>query len=85
MSGLQAHVDDYLRLRRAVGFKLTEDERALGQLVGYLEAAGAATVTSELTISWARLPEGVHPNRWAKRLRVARGFAAYLGSVRGTV
>jgi integrase len=81
MSGLQAHVDDYLRLRRALGFKLKEDERLLGQLVGYLEAAGAATVSSELAIGWARLPVGVHPNHWAKRLRIARGFAAYLQTI----
>jgi integrase/recombinase XerD len=81
MSGLGAHVDDYLRLRRALGFKLKEDERVLGQLVGYLETAGASTVTSELAIRWARLPVGVHPNHWAKRLRIARGFAAYLQTI----
>ncbi|MGH2891839.1 MAG: tyrosine-type recombinase/integrase [Solirubrobacteraceae bacterium] len=81
MSGLQAHVDEYLRLRRALGFKLREDERLLGQFVGYLDAAGASTVTSELAIGWARLPVGVHPNRWAKRLRIARGFAAYLQTI----
>ena len=81
MSGLQAHVDEYLRLRRALGFKLKEDERLLGQLVGYLEAAGATTVTSELAIGWARLPVGVHPNQWARRLRIARGFAAYLQTI----
>ena len=81
MSGLQAHVDDYLRLRRALGFKLKEDGRVLGQLVGYLEAAGAETVSSELAVGWARLPVGVHPNHWAKRLRIARGFAAYLQTI----
>jgi integrase len=81
MSGLGAHVDDYLRLRRALGFKLKEDERTLGQLVGYLETAGAETVSSELAIQWARLPVGVHPNQWAKRLRVACGFAAYLQTI----
>ena len=81
MSGLQAHVDDYLRLRRALGFKLKEDERLLGRLVGYLEAAGATTVSSELAIRWARLPVGVHPNQWAKRLRIARGFAGYLQTI----
>jgi integrase/recombinase XerD len=81
MSGLQAHVDDYLRLRRALGFKLKEDERLLGQVVGYLEAAGAETVSTELAIGWARLPVGVHPNQWAKRLRIARGFAAYLQTI----
>jgi integrase/recombinase XerD len=81
MSGLQAHVDDYLRLRRALGFKLKEDERVLGQLVAHVEAAGATTVTSELAIGWARLPVGVHPNHWAKRLRVARAFAGYLHTI----
>ena len=78
MSGLQTRVDEYLRLRRALGFKLKEEERLLGQLVGYLEAAGAETVKTELAVRWARLPVGVHPNHWSKRLRVARGFAAYL-------
>jgi integrase/recombinase XerD len=84
MSGLQAHVDDYLRLRRALGFKLKEEERLLGQLVGYLEAAGAETVSSELAIGWARLPAGVHPNHWAKRLRIARAFAGYLQTIAPT-
>ena len=81
MSGLQTHVDDYLRLRRALGFKLKDDERVLRQLVGYLEAACAETVSSELAIRWARLPAGVHPNHWARRLRIARGFAAYLQTI----
>jgi integrase/recombinase XerD len=81
MSGLQAHVDEYLRLRRALGFKLKEDERTLGQLVDYLEAAGASTVITELAVRWARLPVRVHPNQWAKRLRVARGFASYLQTI----
>jgi integrase len=81
MSGLQAYVDHYLGLRRALGFKLKEEERLLGQLVGYLEAGGATTVTSELAIRWARLPVGVHPNRWAKRLGIARGFAGYLQTI----
>lgn len=81
MSGLRQHVDEYLRLRRALGFKLREEERVLGQLVGYLENAGAETVSSELAIRWARVPVGVHPNHWAKRLRIARGFAAYLQTI----
>lgn len=81
MSVLQAQVDEYVRLRRALGFKLKEEERTLGQLVGYLEAAGAETVSTELAVRWARLPVGVHPNRWAKRLRVARGFAAYMQTI----
>jgi len=81
MSELHDHVDDYLRLRRALGFKLEREERLLGQLVDYLQTAGAATVKSEPAISWARLPAGAQPNHWAKRLGVARKFAAYLQTI----
>jgi integrase/recombinase XerD len=78
MSELSQHMRDYLRLRRALGFKLERAGRLLPQLVAYLEAAGAATVTSELAIAWARLPQCAHPNHWAQRLAIARGFARYL-------
>jgi integrase/recombinase XerD len=78
MSELSGHVEDYLRLRRALGFKLERAGHLLPQLVAYLEAAGAATVTSDLAIAWARLPGHTHPNHWAQRLAIARGFARYL-------
>src|SRR5512132_4255144 len=81
MSGLQEHVDQYLRLRRALGFKLKRDGQLLPQLVAYLEAAGAATVTSDLAISWAQLPRGVQPIKWAQRLSAARAFAVYMKTI----
>jgi integrase/recombinase XerD len=81
MSGLDRQAEDYLRLRRALGFKLERAEKLLPQLVAYLEAAGAARVTSELAIAWARLPERAQPSHWAQRLAVARGFARYLQTI----
>lgn len=81
MSGLQPHVDDYLRLRRGLGFKLERHGRLLPQLVAYLESAGERTVKRELAIEWARLPASAHPSHWAARLSVARGFAAYLQTI----
>lgn len=78
MSPLSAQVEDYLRLRRALGYKLERAGQLLPQLVAYLEAAGSPTLTTELAISWARLPAGARPNYWAARLAVARGFARYL-------
>ncbi|MEJ7893528.1 MAG: tyrosine-type recombinase/integrase [Solirubrobacteraceae bacterium] len=81
MSALAEHVDDYLRLRRALGFKLERHGRLLPQLVGHLEANGTSTVTSDLAISWARLPAGAHPRHWAARLAIARGFAVYLQTI----
>ena len=81
MSALSSHVEDYLRLRRALGFKLERHGRLLPQLIAHLEAAGSPTLTSELAIAWARLPAGSRPNHWAQRLAVARGFARYLHTI----
>jgi integrase len=81
MSDLSRHVENYLRLRRALGFKLERAGWLLPQLVAYLEAAGAATVRTDLAIAWARLPEHARPNHWAQRLAIARGFARYLQTI----
>jgi integrase/recombinase XerD len=81
MSALNQHVEEYLRARRALGVKLERHGRLLPQLVAYLEAAGASTITRELAISWAKLPAGAHPRHWAARLSIARGFAAYLQTI----
>lgn len=81
MSELSAHVRDYLALRRGLGYKLERAGWVLPQLVAYLEAAGAATVTSELAISWARQPAQARPTYWAQRLAIARGFARYLATI----
>jgi integrase/recombinase XerD len=81
MSDLCGHAEHYLRLRRALGYKLERESQLLAQLVAYLEAAGAATVTADLAIAWARLPATAQPNHWAKRLSVVRKFAAYLQTI----
>ena len=73
---LTAHAEDYLRLRRALGFKLERAGQLLPQLVTTWRRPVPATVTSELAIAWARLPEDAQPNHWAPtvghRARVRR-------------
>jgi integrase/recombinase XerD len=81
MSDFDRHVRDYLRMRRALGFKLKRDGEVLIQLAAYLDAAGAQTLTADLAISWARLPRNVAPINWAHRLGAARGFATYLQTI----
>jgi len=81
MSRLDAEVDDYLRLRRALGYRLEREERWLRELVEYLRAAGSDSLTSELTIRWARLPATAQPRHWAQRLGCARKFAGYLHTI----
>lgn len=78
MSALREHVADYLRLRRALGYRLEREEVLLGQFCSHAEAAGAATVISGLAIDWARQPARARPAQWARRLGVIRRFAAWL-------
>jgi integrase/recombinase XerD len=82
MSALGQACDDYLALRRALGFKLKRHGRLLPDLVAYLHAAGEATVRTRLVLEWATQPAG-HPQEWAVRLSIARGFARYLRTLDG--
>ena len=79
-AGLRPAIADYLEVRRSLGYKLARPEKLLAQLAGYLEQAGAVTVTAEHALSWAVLPGG-NPDWHAYRLAVARGFAAWLRTV----
>lgn len=81
MSALHQAVDDYVSLRRSLGFKLEDYPWMLHDLVGYLEAAGATTITAELAVEWAQRPgSAAHPSYLGKRLCVARGFARHLAA-----
>jgi integrase/recombinase XerD len=80
-AGLRAALADYLRIRRALGYKLTKDERALRNFVAFLDACGAVRVTTELALDWATLPENAHPASLANRLTMVRQFAGYLQTI----
>ena len=56
MSTLAAAAHDYLRVRRALGYKLERQGRQLLEFVAYLDRARATTVTIEHAIGWATLP-----------------------------
>jgi integrase len=78
MSQLHTSVDEYLAVRRALGYKLEEHGRLLPDFIDYLERIGACAVTIEAALVWATRPQGVQPFRWKQRLSVVRGFARWL-------
>jgi len=84
MTWLHEHVDDYLRLRRALGFTLEREGQLLAQFANHLQALGAERLTSELAIAWAKEPAAAQSSHWAKRLGVVRHFAAYLKTIDAT-
>jgi integrase/recombinase XerD len=71
-------MEDYLRIRRALGFKLETAGRLLPQFLDYLESVTAEAITTEHAVRWATLPSDANPVWWGVRLTVVRGFARYL-------
>ncbi len=81
MTAMHQALDDYLTIRRQLGFKLEDDGRLLAQFVAFVEQAGGRRVTTELALTWAREPQGVNPHRWRQRLGMVRRFARYLATL----
>jgi integrase/recombinase XerD len=81
MTPLRQALDDYLRIRRQLGFELTGPERQLNNFVGFLEQPDAERITTELALRWAQMPVDAHPHWCKRRLGVVRGFARYLATV----
>lgn len=81
MSALRAALDDYLQIRRRLGFEMPQDGRLLEGFVEFLERAGVERITTDLALAWARMPAQAHPSRWGQRLGVARGFARHLAAI----
>ena len=78
MNSLREVLADYLRMRRALGYKLEAPGRQLHQFVSYLERTDARTVTIENAVAWATQPASADPSYWGARLSVVRQFARHL-------
>jgi len=63
MTSLRTALDDYLRIRRRLGFQMHQDGRLLDGFVEFLQRAGAERITTELALRLARLPGQAHPHR----------------------
>jgi integrase/recombinase XerD len=75
---LRDALEDYLALRRALGFQLKAAGRMLGQFVSWLEDRGTTAITTADALEWATLPPGAAQSWQSIRLSMVRGFAAYL-------
>jgi integrase/recombinase XerD len=77
MNALKEGIQDYLTLRRGLGFKLKKHSRFLREFELFLEQAGAVRITTRLALQWATQPEHIKQAEWAAQLSVVRGFARY--------
>lgn len=80
MTGLRAAAEDYLAMRRTLGFKLTTQGPHLMSFITFCEDRSAEHLTADLAIEWATRTvrgssDGVYQ---ARRLDVVRIFARHL-------
>jgi integrase/recombinase XerD len=81
MSALSVGLEDYLRLRRSLGYKLERAGELLADFVAFAEAAGTEHVRTEVAVAWALRAPNPH-SRWrADRLGAVRSFARYLHAI----
>ncbi|MFG1711317.1 tyrosine-type recombinase/integrase [Nonomuraea sp. M3C6] len=77
-AGLRALAEDYLALRRRLGFELDKPAFLIRRFAEYCDDAGIDLVTTQAVLDWVLLAQPVAPTyRWL-RLNAARGFAGYL-------
>lgn len=79
MSTLRASVNDYLAMRRAIGFKVEGLGKLLGNFVAFCETHGATRVRNDLAMEWATrtIKVGVSDALVARRMDAVRIFARY--------
>jgi integrase/recombinase XerD len=80
MGSLRQSMEEYLAMRRRLGFKLHEAGLRLKDFVSFMEERRARRITSALALTWAQRPPDVQPVIWAQRLGVVRDFARYLST-----
>jgi len=79
MKSLKIHLEDYLKLRRQLGYKMETAGYLLRNFVGFAEQEGANFITTKLAVRWAAKPDVKLVQRGA-RLGMVRRFAEYVSA-----
>ncbi|MDZ7752075.1 MAG: site-specific integrase [Gammaproteobacteria bacterium] len=77
MNQLRDALEEYLAVRRSLGFGLRIPASLLHNFVSFLEANEATYITRALAIRWAEQPRDAQLATWAGRLGVVRRFARW--------
>ncbi|MCK4825527.1 tyrosine-type recombinase/integrase [bacterium] len=78
MKSLKEAAEEYIYLRRALGFKLRDTESLLKDFTDFMERENAPYITTNLSLLWAKAPKNALQAYWSSRLSVIRRFAQYV-------
>ena len=76
MNTLREALQEYLDLRRGLGFKMHDAGLLLPKFVSFMEERQVEHISARLALTWAQHPS-VQPAEWARRLCFVRGFARH--------
>ena len=77
MNTLREALQEYLTMRRSLGFKLQGADKRLLDFVTFMKRHRASYITHSLALAWAKQPSGAQPVEWARRLSEVRLFARH--------
>ena len=83
MSALRKAMQQYLSLRRSLGFKLIKAESTLRSFVAFAEREAASHITTDLALRWLKLSNAKEPATLADRLNTVRRFAIWRSAADG--
>lgn len=81
MSTLREAMQQYLSLRRSLGFKLIKVGSVLESFVAFAEKEGAFHVTTDLALRWVKQSTAKEPATLADRFNIVRRFAIWRSAV----
>jgi integrase len=76
MNTLREALQEYLDLRRSLGYKMHDAGLLLPRFVSFVQERRTDFISTRLALEWAQRPS-VQPAEWARRLCFVRGFARY--------
>ena len=79
MIRLRSALEQYLTIRKGLGYKYEHQTRRLTDFVVFMEKRKATIITTKLAMEWATLPPDRHAS-WAIRLTDVRGFARHVAN-----
>ena len=81
---VSALVEDYIALRRGLGYRSPSQERALRAFARYLDGQGhQGPIPLESSLDWATSTASTDPCNPARRLTTVRGFLRHLAALDG--
>jgi integrase/recombinase XerD len=78
---MRSQVQEYLALRRRLGFALVHDGRLLLDFAGQLDAHAQPTITTAAALAWATGSQDTSAAQQSRRLAIVRTFARHLNAL----